>query len=135
MRNSRVTKAKGNFQPQLSTQELRDAEAYYWLMFSQDECFEKEIQAIRNGQGVSNSSSIFSLHPMVDPDGLLRIGGRLQNSQLSYSVRHPVILDGKHKIAKLIIRSEHLHLLHAKLTLLAASLSSRYHIVGSRKAI
>ena len=134
VRNSRVTKAKRNSQPQLSTQELRDAEAY-WLTFSQDECFEKEIQAIKNGQGVSNSSSIFSLHPMVDPDGLLRIGGRLQNSQLSYSARHPVILDGKHKIAKLIIRSEHLRLLHAGPTLLAASLSSRYHIVGSRKAI
>ena len=59
----------------------------------------------------------------------------MQNAQLCYSVRHPAILHGKHRITKLIIYSEHLRLLHAGPTLVTASLSRRYHVIGSRKTV
>ena len=42
---------------------------------------------------------------------------------------------GKHPLTKLVIRLEHLHLLHAGPTLLSSSLSCRYHIVGGHKSI
>ena len=48
---------------------------------------------------------------------------------------HPALLHGKHPLTHLIIRDEHLRLLHAGPTLLTASLSRRYHIVGGRKTI
>ena len=78
-------------------------------------------------------SCLLPLNPILDHSGVLRVGGRIQNAPLCYSVRHPVVLHGKHRITKLIIHSE--HVLHAGPTLVTASLSRRYHIIGSRKAV
>ena len=65
----------------------------------------------------------------------MRVGGRGNRSSLPYSRRHPVILHGNHPVTKLLIGTEHRHLLHAGPTLLAASLSRRLHIVGSRRVV
>ena len=54
---------------------------------------------------------------------------------MSYSQKHPIILHHKHRLTHLIVRSAHLRLLHAGPTLLIASLSSRYHILGCRKLV
>ena len=54
---------------------------------------------------------------------------------ISYEVQHPLILHGKHPLARLIIHTEHVRLLHAGPTLLSASLVTRYHIVKGRKII
>ena len=118
----------------LSTKELLEAEAY-WLLFSQEEHFAREIQILKKNHVLPNSSPLLSLHPILDSAGILRVGGRVQNSRLSYSFQHPAILHGKHSITKLIILSEHLRLLHSGPTLLIASLCCRYHIIGSRKAV
>ena len=84
---------------------------------------------------LKKSSPLLPLHPFLDSNKLLRVGGRQQNSKLSYSNQHPLILHGKHPVAKLIIHSEHQRLLHAGPTLLTASLCHRYHITGCRKTI
>lgn len=47
----------------------------------------------------------------------------------------PLILHGSHAISKLIIHSEHLHLLHAGPLLVTASLNQRFHIIGGRRAV
>ena len=39
--------------------------------------------------------------------GILRIGGRLQFSDLPYDVIHPVILPNSHLVTDMIIRDEH----------------------------
>ena len=75
------------------------------------------------------------LHPFVDADGLVLVGGRVRNAGISYASRHPVIIHGKYPITKLIISSEHLRLLHAGPTLVMASLCHQYHIIGCRKAV
>ena len=63
------------------------------------------------------------------------MGGRQENARLSFDTRHPIILPSNHPLVKLLIRSEHLRLLHAGHLLTSASLSRRYHIVGGHKAI
>ena len=72
---------------------------------------------------------------MIDSSGLLRVDGRQQYSQVSYSRKHPIILHHKHPLTYLIVHSEHLRLLHAGPTLLTASLSRRYFIVGCKKLV
>ena len=47
----------------------------------------------------------------------------------------PVILDRKHSLTRLVVRSEHLCLLHAGPTLLAASLCRRFHIIRCRTVV
>ena len=91
-------------QPFLSTQELHEAEIY-WLLHSQEEYFATEIHALKTHHALTNSSSLLSLHPILDSVGVLRVGGREQNCRFYYSSQHPVI----------IIFSEHLLLHHADL--------------------
>ena len=66
---------------------------------------------------------------------MLRVGGRLSQSQKDYQARHPVILHGKHHLASLIIRSEHERLCHAGPKLTLGSLQDLHHIVGARQCI
>lgn len=42
------------------------------------------------------------LNPFLDDDGMVQVGGRLQNSLLPYDAKHPVIL-GKSHVAWLLI--------------------------------
>ena len=118
----------------LSVSELEGAEAY-WITLMQHQVFPDEIQSLKNGESLTKSSCLFSLHPFIDSSGLLRVGGRGQNSLMSYSLIHPLILSGKHPITSLLIRMEHHRLMHAGPTLLTASLNHRYYITGCRKIV
>ena len=93
------------------------------------------MQALRERSSLESSSPLLSLSPLIDSSGLLQVGGRQQLSKSSYESQHPIILYGKHPLTKLIIRTEHVRLLHAGPTLLAASLACRYHIVGGRRIV
>ena len=76
-----------------------------------------------------------SLNPFVDPVGLFRVCGRLHNFKLPYNHIHPIILHGDYSSTKLIVRSEHLRMLHAGPTLLSTTASLRFHIIGCRRLI
>ena len=96
----------------LSTTELIEAETY-WFLLTQQQTFPEEVDALIRGDSLPNSSCLFSLHPFVDSSGLLRVGGWGRNTEMSYSVIHPVILPRKHPITSLLISSEHRRLMHA----------------------
>ncbi|GFX82739.1 putative gag-pol protein [Trichonephila clavipes] len=70
-----------------------------------------------------------------DEHGLVRVGGRLQNSQLRFNSKHPIILPSQHSISELLIKEQHIAHLHAGPTLLAHVLRQSHWIVGSRKLI
>ena len=115
-------------------QKLHEAE-YCWISIIQNDHFQNEIQTLKQECLLKKSSPLLPLHPFLDSNKLLHVGGRQQNSKLSYSKQHPLILHGKHPVTKLIIHSEHQRLLHAGPTLLTTSLCHRYHITGCRKTI
>ena len=117
--------------PHLLVFELQVAEVY-WYFFIQEQHFKQEISALRNGLELPRSSSLIPLHPILDQDGLLRVGGRESNT---YASQHPVIVHSAHPVTRLIIRTEHLRLLHAGPALLSCALDRRYHIIGGRKAV
>ena len=50
---------------------------------------------------------IQKLSPFVDDHGLLRVGGRLQNSALPVEMIHPIILPRRHHVTRLIIEDHH----------------------------
>ena len=118
----------------LTTEELLWAD-HYWILYSQQDHFSPEIESLRLNSTIPESSSLFPLHPFIDSNGVVRVGGRIQNAKISYDLKHPIILHGKQPVTRLIISTEHLRLLHGGPTLVTASLSRRYHIVGCRKAV
>ena len=56
-------------------------------------------------------------------------------SQQPFDKRHPLLLCAKNSLTRRIIEAEHVRLLHAGPTLVAASLARRFHIIGGRTAI
>ena len=126
----KLTRVSGS----LTVSELNKA-VLYWVSISQTTHFSAEIGALKSSKSLPRSSPLISLNIFLDADGLLRVGGRQQNSRLSYDRRHPIILHGKHPVTKLLIHTEHLRLLHAGPLLISGSLGRRYHIVGGRRAI
>jgi len=77
-------------------------------------------------QEVASSSSIKTLHPFIDQEGLLRVGGRLQQSILSYQAMHQMILPPDHHFTKLVVSTEHIRLHHAGPQILTATLREKY---------
>lgn len=117
----------------LTTAELFAAEDL-WLSLVQRTTFPDEIGTLRMGRQITGGP-LLALHPFLDSNGLMRVGGRLTHSTEPYAKIHPVIIPGKNTLTKLIIRTEHQRLLHAGPTLVAASLSRRFVIIGARKVI
>ena len=90
----------------LEAEEISSAERY-WVRENQREHFSEELTTLRAGGSVLRSSPLWRLSPFVDSDGILRVGGRLEMSNLPYDVKHPVILPKKHQTSKLVIT--HIH--------------------------
>ena len=133
--NLRSVSSKRSLSPHLTVPELNSAECY-WLMHVQKEAFPKERNALEKERPLPKNSRLLPFRPIWDKErSVIRVGGRMSNSSLTYSQSHPVILDGKHRITKLIVLSEHLRLMHAGPTLLLSSLNQRFHIVGARKTV
>ena len=116
----------------LTTKELAAAEEI-WVALAQQQEFAEEIDNLKGGK--ESGKRLLPLHPFLDQNGLLRVGGRLSLSEQSYTKRHPLILAGRHQLTKLIIRNEHQRLLHAGPTLVMSSLAQRFHIIGARRAV
>ena len=120
--------------PSLRVIELKAAEIFLHLA-SQSRSFEDEHQKLLSGVPLESSSPLLSLNPSIDSDGLLRVDGRLNNSALSYSQRHPIILERKDVLTVLMVRRKHICLLHAGITLLLSALSNSFHIIGARRLV
>ena len=78
--------------------------------YLQREHFAKEIGRLEAGSEVLSSSSLSKLNPFLE-NGLLRVGGRLENTQLSHESKHEKILS-KCYMNKLIVTEQHQRLGH-----------------------
>ncbi|XP_028175488.1 uncharacterized protein LOC114363843 isoform X2 [Ostrinia furnacalis] len=116
----------------LTPKELKSALCVI-LKIDQERYFHVEINNLLSNMPIK--TNIASLNPFVDAQGLLRVGGRLQNAVLSFTKKHPIILSKDSNITKLIILQEHLRLLHAGQKLVLSSLSENYWIVNANRVI
>lgn len=78
----------------------------------QQEFYGEELKCLEDGIQLSKKSQLRKLNPFIDEDGLLRIGGRLTNADLSRDERHPVIMPKTHHITTLIVRHYHEDVYH-----------------------
>ncbi|XP_033231725.1 uncharacterized protein LOC117182728 [Belonocnema kinseyi] len=98
--------------------------------------FSKEIQALEKiGQPINPTSRIITLNPFFDDKGVLRVGGRLQNSSLTFSQKHGAILPKNNHVTDLIIQHEHLSHLHAGVQTTLYTLGQNYRPVDGRNQV
>jgi hypothetical protein len=88
--------------------------------------FAQAIKDLAESKEVTSTSSLKTLHPFIDQEGLPRVGGRLQQSTLPYQAIHQMILPANHHFTKLVFVAEHIRLHHAGPQLLIASLRERF---------
>ena len=96
----------------LSALELRAAHDFIVRQL-QCQAFAQEIAALTRGASIDVRSSLLSLSPQLDRDGLLRVGGRLEHSPLPDETRHPLILPRDHRVTSLMIMAIHERLMDA----------------------
>ncbi|GFV34687.1 integrase catalytic domain-containing protein [Trichonephila clavipes] len=99
------------FSSQRCCQNIDQAETKLIRMV-QEQVFLAEIKSLQSKGVVSPNSKLRNLNPFIDSDGLLRVGGRLSNSDLPYVNKHPAILPGNHTLTVQIIVHFHRKNLH-----------------------
>lgn len=117
----------------LSAAELKEA-SLFWLSYVQKIYFASELQALKNHTAISKSSSLLPLHPFLGEDQLIRLGGRIDNSPLSFDERHPIILP-KHRISDLLIAQAHKATLHGGTQLTLRNLRQKFWIISARTRV
>ncbi|XP_050301530.1 uncharacterized protein LOC126739765 [Anthonomus grandis grandis] len=75
------------------------------------------------------------LSPFIDKEGMLRVGGRLQNSDLPYSAKHPLLLPKVHPFTNLVIEYTHNQHLHPGLKTLHHLLLQQFWIISAKHVI
>ncbi|XP_075162761.1 uncharacterized protein LOC142235393 [Haematobia irritans] len=106
------------------------------IIITQKVYFPEEYLNLTNGQPINSSSSLLNLHPFVDEDGLIRVGGRLANAVfLSFSERHPIILPYNCKLSHLLVCFIHQVTLHGGIQLMLRVLRAEFWIPRSRTLI
>lgn len=70
-------------------------------------CVQRECYQIKCVGYIPLSSSLWKLHPILDCDGLSRVGGRLTQSGLDWDDINPIIVPGRHHLSVLLIRNFH----------------------------
>ena len=82
------------------------------LKITQNLSFSKEMSALTHGESIDKKSSLLCLNPFLD-QGIIRVGGRLENANIPTHQKHPIVLSRNHHVTTIIIREEHLKLKHA----------------------
>jgi hypothetical protein len=72
----------------------------------QKEFYEEEISCLISKKPIPRNSPLITLDPFLD-NGVLRVGGHLNRSNLGVEKRNPVIIPGKCHVAILLVRHFH----------------------------
>ena len=94
--------------------------------------FPAEYAALQEGRPLLKNSPLCKLTPFIGNNGLLRVKGRLQNSNLSYESKHPIILPRGH-LSSILVHFQHKLLKHAGVDTMVSSLRNVYLIIGLRR--
>ena len=108
----------------------------------QKAAFPSELKSLRRHQVVHSSSKLISLSPFLDEEGIIRVGGRLEDADFCYSRKHQILLPKSGPLVTRIVWHFHsgeafppLKGSHKRGEALFAELRSQFWILGGRRAI
>ena len=78
---------------------------------------------------------IRKLNPLLDEMGILRVGGRLENTLIDYDAKHPIILPYRDHVTDLIISQHHQKTGHLGQEYVLSSLRHQYWVIKGRSAV
>ncbi|GFW96396.1 pro-Pol polyprotein [Trichonephila clavipes] len=99
---TRITKIKGP----LTSQEVSHAEN--WLIHSLHEReFYEEMRKLLAGEPIPMKSKLTPLNVFLDESNIIRVGGRLANSNLNEKAKFPMILPSRNVLTDIILSHYH----------------------------
>ncbi|XP_050339561.1 uncharacterized protein LOC126765914 [Bactrocera neohumeralis] len=115
------------------------AEEYEWALLltvkqAQGKAYRREINALKSNSRLDSRNHLLALNPYVDPEGILRVGGRLRNAAISNEQRHPMIIP-KGSFANLLIADSHRRCLHGGIQQMLQYLRRRFWIIHARSQV
>ena len=118
----------------LSCEELESAETK--IIFDlQRVSFQEELHTLRSGKTLSKRHRLALLTPYIDPVGIMRVGGRLDNAPIQVTAQHQAIIPKNHPVTTLIIMHDHRSNGHIGPEHILANLRQSYWIPNGRVAI
>jgi len=106
-----------------------------WLVFVQNCCFVAEIKLLKSGVSVGSNSKQRQIYPFLGTHVVVRVGGRVQNSNRPGEVKHLIILPHNHHLTLLVIDDCHKIHLHISFQLTWSSLQVNYRIIRGRDSV
>jgi len=91
--------------------------------------FSREISLLQSTTGRKKRfpGSLRKLNPMLE-DGVVRLGGRLYMSSMTFCQKHPIILPSDHHVTQLMIEDHHRKVGHCGMASTWTSLRQRFWI-------
>ncbi|XP_055714768.1 uncharacterized protein LOC129808888 [Phlebotomus papatasi] len=121
---AKITHTSGQSGP-LTASELRATNTHI-IFHIQAQAFRQEIQALSSKKPLPRQSRILDLNPFIDESGLIRVGGRIQKSNLPVSQKHQVLLPDKHRFTHLIAERVHLETCHGGPQMILSTMRQQY---------
>ena len=115
--------------------ELENAEQHLFYMV-QTESFPMEKSNLLKSSALSSRSKIAQFSPFIGPSGLVRASGRTKQLQIAtFDVKHPIILDARHPLIRLLLEHLHARHCHQGVDYLRALVQQRFAVVKLRTAL
>ncbi|KAK7880057.1 hypothetical protein WMY93_033275 [Mugilogobius chulae] len=120
----------------LSADDFKEAELCI-LRSAQKDSFPDEVHCLSAGKPVPTTSRLYTLAPEFDQSlQLIRVGGRLRRCHdLEADVIHPVVLEPKHPVTRLLIKQTDSELKHPGAERVFAELRRKFWILLGREVI
>ena len=78
---------------------------------------------------------VCKLRPFLEGAGILRVGGRPQNSSSDYQSKHPLLLPSEYRVTKLLITDVRESMGHLAQEYVLTSLRQKYWILKGRAVL
>ena len=101
----------------------------------QQTAFQDDYLHLKEHKEVKKNSSLSQLTPFLDCEGIVRIRGRIENSDLPDSMKTPILLPKSHRITHLIIEDCHRSLGHVGVKHVMSTLRQRFWILQCLAAV
>lgn len=126
----------------LSAAEL-DRSLKFIVKCVQWQIFEKEMVVLSkkhaNADGFREDNLEFStlrkLNPVLDTEGLLRVGGRLKHAKIPFDAAFPILLPQGDHVTTLLCKQTHLRLLHAGIESTLCAIKVKFWPINARSQV
>ena len=106
------------------------------IKLAQSECLGGELTLLKSSKPLPDSNKLSNLSPILDKDGIMRVGGRLKNADIAFSAKHPVLIPENHPLSTVMIEHHHKMNKHqGSLITHNSIIQNGFHIQNGRRLI